>query len=968
MLIPRKLEFAALVMAALKIVAVGGPFSFLGPVGVHGAGRNVALVPDKKKDVFEPAQPDEKSIQGTRTVVGQIEDAKPAELDELAKRLRSKDYDVQRKALTRIEELGEKAGSLAPIMVDLMTTDHQPFLISGMLAKMGPAAKQVEPSLRQRFKPDALPGDWRNVNVARALVGIAGPEPATVSVLLRQWCRGEFESYLHDIKLFGNYLTPLLLQLADSKEEDIRGAALRSLGEPNMLVTDLQKAKALQAARMWVNVEIDPAGRYRRQVGASYRLLIQLDEKTKTDVPLTVRMLAGHVLGADEALEFLKGRNEQAIPLLVERLGENVNVAATLARMAPASLPAVIGALEKADPHVRAGAAYSLQEMTARHKIDQAVPGLLKRLADPDPYARIRAAVTIMVAAPKNADRVVQAITPMLEKNEFPSVVVYALAFTGAAGKSALPALRDLVSRTNDRQLRHEALNVILAIDPAHGEQLVPVVLAVVQKKDSVGLDEQLYLISRLGASGRPFADELRKKLAKENRARTKAEILLCLLVCDPMRQDETYTSLRTLLGPESKPGEIMDVFAALSDIRNTQALKKRITTIVPLIPSFQALLKHADVDVRLNAIGHLADIGPAAKGAIADLQSVAQKDSNAEVRERATNALQRISQPKGDLPKDDDEVRRFQHTGHIYQIGFSPDGKMIFTDDQLWDVATGKKVATLPLPPLEHRKFRRFRLAFSPDSRHVAVHRYYDIVLIEATTGKEVWTVKLPERGNAYEAKPGLAFTPDGKQLLSARNDEALVRVLAVATGKEVRSFPFDTNDGGLMGVAIISFGGSADGKRVVVHCSKGGHLGGPVVLELETGKELFRYRVSSEEDWIHFSAPSPDGSHLAYPRRNAVHLLDLATGKEVRKFEGVERHAGLVAFSPNGKYIAAGVQAAGRDDNWVECWEVTTGKSFRLFKGDPSHITCLAFSPDGTHVLLGGADKTARLWRLKE
>src|SRR5262245_43494598 len=106
------------------------------------------------------------------------------------------------------------------------------------------------------------------------------------------------------------------------------------------------------------------------------------------------------------------------------------------------------------------------------------------------------------------------------------------------------------------------------------------------------------------------------------------------------------------------------------------------------------------------------------------------------------------------DGPKSDDsatgEVRRFEHTGRIDRVVFSPDGKLIATDAQVWEVATGKKISVLPLPAVDKNRPWRPWLAFSPDSQRVAVHRYDDIVLAEAATGKPVWRVKLEGRGNA--------------------------------------------------------------------------------------------------------------------------------------------------------------------------------------------------------------------------
>jgi WD40 repeat protein len=50
--------------------------------------------------------------------------------------------------------------------------------------------------------------------------------------------------------------------------------------------------------------------------------------------------------------------------------------------------------------------------------------------------------------------------------------------------------------------------------------------------------------------------------------------------------------------------------------------------------------------------------------------------------------------------------------------------------------------------------------------------------------------------------------------------------------------------------------------------------------------------------------------------------------------------------------------------DDAVVRLWDVATGKQVRTFEGHTGSVPGLAFSPDGKRLLTGGHDRTARLW----
>jgi WD40 repeat protein len=326
-------------------------------------------------------------------------------------------------------------------------------------------------------------------------------------------------------------------------------------------------------------------------------------------------------------------------------------------------------------------------------------------------------------------------------------------------------------------------------------------------------------------------------------------------------------------------------------------------------------------------------------------------------------------AQLRADEPKTE-VVREFPYGQYIYHVSFSPDGKWVVTDDQMWDAATGKKVRTLPVHLPEKKENVPFNLVFSPDGRTIAIHRYDDLWVEEAATGKYKCQVPLPPRRAHYSMTPQLAFTPDGQFVVTARNDEGLVRVYSLEKGREVRGFEYEPAVGGKSGAPVPALAVLPGGKRLFVHSHENLDRGGLVLLDLETGEELARHRFSKGTAWVDYSVLAPDGKHVFYTTHGTgLHRIELESGKEVRRYEAGGEYVYSPACSADGKSLAAAIlDNKDAKDTWIQVWDVATGKTVRRIQVPKTRLGTPTFSPDGKLLLTTVDEKSARLWRVGE
>jgi hypothetical protein len=111
----------------------------------------------------------------------------------------------------------------------------------------------------------------------------------------------------------------------------------------------------------------------------------------------------------------------------------------------------------------------------------------------------------------------------------------------------------------------------------------------------------------------------------------------------------------------------------------------------------------------------------------------------------------------------------------------------------------------------------------------------------------------------------------------------------------------------------------------------------------DLPTGKRLDP--SDRHEEGIATVKFLPDGKTIVSTSRTARYFWQVATGKTIRRFEGVP--FGLGSLSPDGNTLAVSepdeIQA-------IQLWDMTTGKKLRAWKAPQQYRTyALVFSPDG-------------------
>ena len=107
-----------------------------------------------------------------------------------------------------------------------------------------------------------------------------------------------------------------------------------------------------------------------------------------------------------------------------------------------------------------------------------------------------------------------------------------------------------------------------------------------------------------------------------------------------------------------------------------------------------------------------------------------------------------------------------------------------------------------------------------------------------------------------------------------------------------------------------------------------------------------------------------SPDGKFLAAgDSKGEIRLWRVADGQQLLICQGHANWVWSVAFSPDGQILASG-----SEDSTVKLWSVNQLRCLHTFEGHTSRVWSVAFSPDGQILASGSEDSTVRLWSVNQ
>lgn len=298
------------------------------------------------------------------------------------------------------------------------------------------------------------------------------------------------------------------------------------------------------------------------------------------------------------------------------------------------------------------------------------------------------------------------------------------------------------------------------------------------------------------------------------------------------------------------------------------------------------------------------------------------------------------------------------------------------------------------PAFSLEHENSDVYRVAFSPDSKHLATATYRFVHLWDIETKKRVakFGNDLAGEGNVLLVR----FAPDGSRLGAVYGDRVarvwdirLRRLVKKISADNVRFGPFSpdlsaiialTDAGGVelwdvkqsASTVSLAWDKNQVGLARFLPHGDGILLAPRLASELQlwnasTGKRSLVYKPGGYRGTVNDAAASPDSRRIFTASGSWIQGYETETGKGLLQIRSQASHAIAVSPDGNGKYVAAGSWLANEVES-IRIFDTTTRQQVAEFGKLEQPVYSVTFSPDGKWLAAGLKDNNVLVWDVSE